>query len=366
MAVNLAAPYPRPQLKKHCKIHVKPAAGTVQIPLTMLLKMSMLRVHGPLEEAWFLHKARHTEAHDSGPWAIACSGGVDSVALLKLAATLEQGRELAVFHVHHGQHDRADDQEECVRALSESFNFPFFSARLALSSGESEHVLRQERFKAFEELWHHWQGPGAPARLVLAHHRDDQAETALLRLIRGMSPQSPGLIQPVSRVGGLTLLRPLLTVPKNALIAFAAAHALTWVEDPTNSDHAHVRNAIRGQVLPMLERLRPGSSAKIAGFFTELQEAHEEEAGRVSLSPEETELGNFRLEEISFNFLKARVEECLGEGRGRVTRSHWNVLMKTVSSGTTDGSRKAVEFPGGVSVIIHKKRVTIAMGRPAQ
>ena len=325
----------------------------------------MIRAHGPLDEALFSHRAQHPEAHASAPWAVACSGGVDSVALLHLMVRHEKARTLAAFYVHHGQHDQADAQESCVRTHAERLGVPFFSDRLSLAPGANEQTLRSERFAAFERLWLQWQGVTSP-HIVLAHHQDDQAETALLRLTRGMSPRSPGLIRPVSRVGRMTLLRPLLTVPKTAIAAYAMAHCLQWVEDPTNADTVHARNAIRQQVLPILERLRPGSSAKIANFFAELQELHEEETQEGPLISAEERSSGFRLEEISFNFLKARVEECLGECRGRVTRVHWNALMKIVSSGTVDGSRKAVEFPGGVSVIIHRKRVTIAAGRPAQ
>jgi tRNA(Ile)-lysidine synthase len=125
-----------------------------------------------------------------------------------------------------------------------------------------EGAARAARYEAFAR-----QPADFPANfLVLAHHRDDQAETLLLQLLRGAG--LPGLAgMPSSRPAGAAadaLLRPFLNVPRSEIESYARARGLQWIEDESNADTALDRNHLRHRVLPLLEERFPGAGQRIA------------------------------------------------------------------------------------------------------
>src|SRR5690606_4273751 len=99
--------------------------------------------------------------------------------------------------------------------------------------------------------------------VALAHHRDDQAETVLLRLLRGSADGLAGMAR-LRRFGRGWLWRPLLAVPRERLLAHARAAGLAWIEDPSNRDPAYDRNYLRQDVLPRLRARWPGADAALA------------------------------------------------------------------------------------------------------
>jgi len=100
--------------------------------------------------------------------------------------------------------------------------------------------------------------------LALAHHRDDQAETFLLRALRASGPDGLAAMRPWQRFGAGWLWRPLLGVPRTELLAHARARGLRWIEDPSNDDTAHDRNFLRHRVLPLLRERWPAADASLA------------------------------------------------------------------------------------------------------
>lgn len=191
---------------------------------------------------------------------VACSGGLDSTVLLHL---LVQARvnsllvaSLRVFHVHHGMQLEADSWLEHCRAQCEQWQLPFTAirVRVELHQGDSpEAAARRARYFAFEEALQ----PGEV--LVQAHHANDQAETLLLRLLRGSGMTGLGSIPAARRLGVGRLLRPLLVVGRNQLLAYAHANRLQWIEDPSNTDTRYDRNFLRWQVIPVLQQQWPST-----------------------------------------------------------------------------------------------------------
>jgi tRNA(Ile)-lysidine synthase len=100
--------------------------------------------------------------------------------------------------------------------------------------------------------------------LALAQHRDDQAETFLLHALRGSGPDGLAAMRPWRRFGDGWLWRPLLEMPRSALLAYAEAHGLRWIEDPTNADLAFDRNFLRHRVLPLLHTRWPQAGTGFA------------------------------------------------------------------------------------------------------
>ena len=200
-------------------------------------------------------------APGNGPVAVAFSGGLDSTVLLHLAAAdaALRARGLRALHVDHGLHaDSARWAQSCGDACA-ALGIGFESVRVVVrDQGEGlEAAARAARHAAFRAQ----QRDGE--LIALAHHRDDQAETLLLRLLRG-SGDGLGAMRVLRPFGRGQLWRPLLAVARAELHAYALEHGLRWVEDPSNASERHDRNFLRHQVMPVLQRRWPGADAGFA------------------------------------------------------------------------------------------------------
>jgi tRNA(Ile)-lysidine synthase len=197
------------------------------------------------------------------PVLVGLSGGLDSVVLLHLLAMQPaiRAQGLRAIHVHHGLHAAADEWAAHCHALCSGLGVALQVARVevARDAGSGlEAAARVARRRAFAAAL---DDDGA---LALAHHRDDQAETFLLRALRASGPDGLAAMRPWQRFAGGWLWRPLLGVSRAQLLAHAREHALPWVEDPGNDDTAHDRNFLRHRVLPLLRERWPGADAALA------------------------------------------------------------------------------------------------------
>ena len=196
----------------------------------------------------------------AGRLIVAYSGGLDSTVLLHLLAAREPARVLAV-HVHHGLQAVADDwARHCERVCAE-FGVAFVLRRVAVDPNGAagpEGTAREARYAALRGAMQ----PGDC--LVTAHHRDDQAETVLLRLLRGTGIDGLAAMRPLSLFGTGQLWRPLLDVPRARLRAHAEAHGLRWIDDPHNDDPRYARSQLRREVLPLLRARWPQADASLA------------------------------------------------------------------------------------------------------
>lgn len=195
---------------------------------------------------------------------VAVSGGGDSVGLLALLLSARPRPDLVlgVAHIHHNLRGKeADRDEAAVKALAKSLELPFVRARLRgkPEKGQSvEEWARMGRYAAMELL----REKGRWDFVVTAHSLDDQAETVLMRIARGTGLQGLAGIRPV--VG--RVVRPALGFTGAQLRQAAELCGLSYLEDSTNADQRFLRNRIRGQVLPALERVLPGFSRRLAAL----------------------------------------------------------------------------------------------------
>jgi len=178
--------------------------------------------------------------------AIALSGGRDSAALLHACAAWRDAGarvRLVALHVHHGLHADADVWECACERMAEAVGVAFHARRVQVAgdAGQGvEEAAREARYAALDDLC---AATGASI-LLTAHHQDDQAETVLLQLMRGAGLDGLSAM-PMVRAGAVTLLRPWIDVPRSEIELYAHTNALTWVEDPSNSDARYARNALR-------------------------------------------------------------------------------------------------------------------------
>ena len=203
------------------------------------------------------------DAATDHPVMVGFSGGLDSTVLLHWLAhapTRAAGSVRAV-HVHHGLQAQADDWAAHCRRICTAWGIDLqvVHARVPHDQGEGlEAAARHARHAAFEAQLHgeEW--------LALAHHLDDQAETFLLRALRGSGVDGLAAMRPLRPFGNGQLWRPLLGVPRAALEAYAHQHRLQWIEDPSNQQADFDRNFLRLQVLPLLRERWPHATAAMA------------------------------------------------------------------------------------------------------
>jgi tRNA(Ile)-lysidine synthase len=181
--------------------------------------------------------------------AVAYSGGLDSTALLHAAVqALKNKATVVALHVNHRINPAADSWEEHARQTAAALGIDSDVARLSgLAAGDRnlEERAREARWKALIRM----AAKHNAVAILTAHHANDQAETVLLQLLRGTGLAGMGMREQSAR-DGLAVLRPWLKFERAQLEAFAAARELAWIEDPSNSDVALRRNAVRHALWP--------------------------------------------------------------------------------------------------------------------
>lgn len=199
----------------------------------------------------------------AGPVLVGYSGGLDSGVLLHLLAQDADLRRhrLRALHVHHGLHAEADAwAAHCERECA-ALGVPLQVIRVEVVEGTGlgiEGAARAARHRAFAEAL------GTGEILALAHHRDDQAETFLLRALRGSGVDGLAAMRPWRAHANGWLWRPLLDIPRERLHAHAIAHGLRWIDDPSNADSGFNRNFLRNEVMPLLRERWPHAAANLA------------------------------------------------------------------------------------------------------
>ncbi|PIQ84141.1 MAG: tRNA lysidine(34) synthetase TilS [Candidatus Omnitrophica bacterium CG11_big_fil_rev_8_21_14_0_20_63_9] len=204
---------------------------------------------------------------------VAVSGGADSVALLHLLISLPRSWRLSVHvaHLDHGLRPESSDDAEFVNSLAQRWQVPCtierrdVRRRCAQEGWSLEDGARRVRYEFLLELAQRH----SAGRLALAHTADDQAETVLLRLLRGSGLLGLGAMPPQRQLSGVALIRPLLGIWRLELLAYLRHVRVGFREDASNRDVRFVRNRIRHELLPLLEqRYNP----HVKGLLTQLAE----------------------------------------------------------------------------------------------
>ncbi len=207
---------------------------------------------------------RYTRQRQSA--VVGFSGGLDSTVLLHAASSLarDANLELSALHVHHGLSASADVWANACLQVCQKLGIPLTILRVNIPQKTGEGVeasARRVRHKALA---------GHPADwILLAHHADDQAETVLHNLLRGAGVRGSGAM-PESRG---RVLRPLLSLPRDELLAYARSHRLVWVEDDSNADSRYTRNFLRHEILPLITPRFPRAREQLAAAAFRFREA---------------------------------------------------------------------------------------------
>ncbi|MBS1841784.1 MAG: tRNA lysidine(34) synthetase TilS [Acidobacteria bacterium] len=312
---------------------------------------------------------------------IAVSGGVDSVALLRLMVELreELGIVLSVVHFNHKLRGKASDKDEAfVAGLAEKFGLTLHVGRGDVGKKAKqekrnlEDAARRARYAFFKRLT----DGGLADCVATAHTADDQAETVLAHILRGTGLAGLAGIHPVTKDG---IVRPLLGVRRGELRKYLRGKKQAWREDATNQDDSRQRARMRKKLLPLLEKEFNPQAVEHLGALAELTRkdeallsalaeagcgtlAEERGAGKgiearklllpdlnVFLNAESTELSEKKKQEsraLSARMVRLLVNECKETG-SETAAVHVDAVLRLAESGENG---KVLQLPGGVDV----------------
>jgi tRNA(Ile)-lysidine synthase len=186
------------------------------------------------------------------PVLLALSGGADSTVLLDLLRDYQRENffELHLAHVDHQWREESGAEARILKEMASRLNLPFHLKVLdhIPQAGNLENRCRDLRLSFFKELskTHDFQA------VLLGHHKDDQAETILKRILEGASLENLEGLKPITAMDEMTLWRPLLEVDKNALLSWAQEKKLSYFDDSSNRDLRYLRSRMRTSILPQL------------------------------------------------------------------------------------------------------------------
>ncbi len=259
------------------------------------------------------------------------SGGPDSLALAAILARLKpvSGLSISLVHVDHRLRPESANEATESRRLAETLGLPFVAAKAPVDLQERhpglgvEEAARRERYVALAS-----EAAVLGSKVVaVAHHREDQAETVLLHLLRGsglngasgMAETSSVIVPWWSDAAGtetrtLLLWRPLLDEPRDLVRAYATASGLKPIRDASNDEPRFRRNQLRQQILPALRAIDPGADAALARY--------------ARIAREENDL----LEELALSALVKATRDNGALDAGTLAREHLAIQRRVVRS----------------------------------
>lgn len=204
---------------------------------------------------------------------IGVSGGADSVYLLRVLCLLREQMRLSLeaVHVNHQIRKEARRDQQFVENLCQELSVPctVISANVQKMAKEQKLTLEEAGRKIRYEIFYERRKALGNAKIAVAHHKNDQAETFLFRIARGTGIEGAKAM----KAADFPLIRPLLCMQKNEIQDELCTMGQDWMEDATNGDNTYARNHIRNQIIPLLEEVNEQAVEHISFLTEDLQEA---------------------------------------------------------------------------------------------
>ncbi|HEY6395452.1 MAG TPA: tRNA lysidine(34) synthetase TilS [Candidatus Binataceae bacterium] len=281
---------------------------------------------------------------------VALSGGPDSVAMLRAMLSLRArlGYQLTAAHLnHHIRGGESDRDEHFTAELCREIGIELIVGHASLLDAGGSNLEERARQARIEFLNRAADSAGA-AHIALAHHSGDQAETVMLRLLRGAGAAGLGAM---ASHGPGRIIRPMLRIERPAILDYLDEIGASFVEDSSNRSAAILRNRVRHGLIPEIEReYAPGFSRRMASLATEMRSLNDFVSAAAtreiaSMRPGELELAQFRRfdEALQFAVLREFLARELGTLR-RVTRVHLEQIRKLAIEGPPNA---IANLPGG-------------------
>lgn len=295
---------------------------------------------------------------------VALSGGLDSVCLCALLH--EAGYRVAAAHFNHAlRGEESERDEQFVRAFCKARNIPLFVGRGDVAACAEQNRIGTEeagRKLRYEFLEKTARELGA-AVIATGHHANDNAETMLFHLARGTG--IAGLAGIAPRRGNI--VRPLLSVSRTELAAYAAERELSYCEDATNSDENYTRNFIRAQLLPRMEEVNAAAVRHMSEAAQRLREDDEllnalarERLGSMREEKDAVSLTGEALLSAPAALRRRMLREllrCLQVGEKDFTAAHFTELENLCR----DGKMRQLDLPRGVTAYWRNGRLTLSL-----
>lgn len=201
------------------------------------------------------------------PVVLALSGGVDSMVLFDLLK--KANFNVVIAHVNHHKRTESDIEEQYIRQLALDNNsiievFDYYHEKDNFQS-EAHH----SRYKFFKDVCVKYNA----SVIITAHHYIDNLETILMNIIRGSNIYGYAGIKDIAYYDNIPVIRPLISVSKDALYQYAKDNNVKFFEDSSNASDDYLRNRIRHHVVPLLQQENPNLAASITNYSTQLHEA---------------------------------------------------------------------------------------------
>lgn len=206
---------------------------------------------------------------------IGVSGGADSIYLLRILCTLREPMNLYLeaVHVNHQIRKEAQRDQKFVENICEKLSVPCTTVCVDVKKAALEQKLTLEeagrniRYDIFQQR----RKILGNAKIAVAHHKNDQAETFLFRIARGTGIEGAGAM----RAADFPLIRPLLCMEKEEIQKELYLMGQEWMEDATNADNTYARNHIRNQMIPLLQEVNDQAVEHISLLTEDIQEIHD-------------------------------------------------------------------------------------------
>lgn len=305
---------------------------------------------------------------------VAVSGGPDSVFLLKALDHLKSKlklKRLFICNLDHGIRGKESSEDSLfVKKMAEDLNIGFMHKKIDLSKKRSgglstEEAAREERYKFFNEA-----AQAAGANIIATGHTlDDQAETILMRIIKGASLKGMVGISPVREEGSLKIIRPLFELEKREIEKYLDDRGISYRIDSTNSRPIYFRNEIRSDIIPFLEKYNPRLKRVLCNLAEHLREDFEfiqqAKSALICTSPSGENGLEIRLKDIAVQpkaLQKEIIRDALERSGGEVKRltfRHWKDMEQFIKHNRRGNS---IDLPGDIrvtrtasSLVFHKR-----------
>ncbi len=294
---------------------------------------------------------------------VGVSGGADSVCLLHILNQLKEEFGIRIYgaHIHHGiRGEEADRDAEFVRKLCKKLKITYSLRKISVPEFAEQEGLSEEtagrvlRYRCFREIC----VAKEITKIATAHHRNDQAETVLMRMLRGAGIEGLAGIRYMRQDG---VVRPLLDVTREEIEGYCAENGLEYCTDSSNTEEQYARNRIRNQLLPLLEQFNPNVVTALSNLAKNMAEDGDFLRGYAkrlygrlgSPLPERRpvvlEIESLKMLEptIQVRLLQLAAEDTMGKGY-KAERKHWESVLSLLDKET--GS--CVHMPNGLKVSV--------------
>ncbi len=201
---------------------------------------------------------------------VALSGGVDSMVLLDILNNIDLDLKLIISHVNHNVRSESINEFEHIKKLAIKLKIPFEGYSVKENEKLNFHDdSRNQRYGFFKAVAQKYKA----SKIVVAHHLDDQVETTLMRITRGTSFSGYAGIPEIRKDRNISIIRPLMEVTKDEIIAYSKKYEVNYYEDSSNKEDHYTRNRYRHNIIPLLKKENPTLNQKIMQFKDYIESA---------------------------------------------------------------------------------------------